>query len=195
MKRPMTSRSVLAHVARDWWLLVLRGLAALYFAGVAFVAPEAVVEALLLTIGFIALLDGFFGLALALHWRRSISYSWLFWIEGACGVVIGFLLLDGPVLDVWQALHLIVLWATITGALELIVGLNLRADTEVEMLMLTSGTLTLVFGLMLFVWMDSLKATLLWITSYAFVYGVFMLALGAELRRYARNSPRSLESV
>lgn len=175
-------------------MVVLRGVAALYVACFTFLAPDLVVETLLLMIGVIAMLDGFFGLSLSMHWRGVLTHWWLFLIEGLVGILLGIVLLYNPDLDFWQLLNLIVFWATITGTLELVVGLALHADTEVETLLLTSGTLTLVFGLLLLVWADSMKATLLWLGSFAFVYGVLMLALGAELRRHDSAVGASLEA-
>lgn len=188
MMRTFSPTWALTHMAHDWWLLTLRGLAAVYFATFLFLAPSTVLDVLLLLLGGIIFIDGLLNLSLSLHWRTAVRRWWLFLLQGVLGIILGVIVVFDTTVSFNQLLALLVIWAVITGGLELSLGISLRADSEIAMLLLTSGCLTLVFGLMLYTWTDTLESALQWITAYAFIYGVLTLAVGLELRRHERKS-------
>lgn len=81
---------------RNWWLVALRGLAALLFGALAILKPAATVAALILLFGAYAVVNGVFTIAAAVANRRGEPHwAWLL-ISGVLSVALGVLTLAMP---------------------------------------------------------------------------------------------------
>jgi uncharacterized membrane protein HdeD (DUF308 family) len=80
-------------------------------------------------------------------------------------------------------------WAMITGVLEIVAAVHLHR-AHGEWLLIASGVLSVVFGLMLVVAPGLGMLTLVWIIGgYAIVFGLIMLILAFRLRaRHLRSA-------
>jgi uncharacterized membrane protein HdeD (DUF308 family) len=78
-------------LANSWWSLALRGLAAVLFGVLTFIAPGLSLFALVLCFGAYALTDGIFNLILALRGRKGSRPWGALIFEGVASIVVGAL--------------------------------------------------------------------------------------------------------
>jgi uncharacterized membrane protein HdeD (DUF308 family) len=84
-------------------------------------------------------------------------------------------------------LWLIARWAVATGALHIITAIRLRREMDGEWLLVLSGALSVIFGVLLVLWPGAgALAVVVLIGSYAVVAGVMLLGVGLRLRRLHR---------
>src|SRR6267142_573950 len=75
------------ELPRHWWVVALRGLAALIFGILAFAWPGVTLGVLILLFGSFAIVNGLLALFGAL--RTGGKHMWALVIEGVCGVLAG----------------------------------------------------------------------------------------------------------
>jgi uncharacterized membrane protein HdeD (DUF308 family) len=174
-------------LSRYWWVVVLRGIAAILFGVLALVWPGPTVFALVLLFGAYALVDGVFTLASALgrnrDGTRTGSRGWLI-VQGIAGILMGILTFVWPGATALVLLWLIAAWALIIGVLQVVAAARLRREMRHEWLLALSGVLSVVFGILLIVWPAAgALAVVTLIGAYAIVFGIALVALGVRLRR------------
>src|SRR6516225_5362891 len=175
---------MLHSLARNWWALALRGLVAVLFGLLTFLLPGITLVTLVLLFGAYALADGVFNL---IAFFRVASHHWALLIEGVIGIIAGILTFAWPALTALVLLYLIAFWAVFTGVFEIIAGIRLRKAITNEWLLLVMGALSLLFGiLILFAPSIGALTIVLWIGAYAFLFGIFLLALAFRLRGHRR---------
>jgi len=82
-------QSTLLHtVARNWWALLIRGIAAVIFGILAWVWPGATWYAIAILFGAYALVDGIFALVAAVRAAEAHLRWWPLLLEGIVGIVI-----------------------------------------------------------------------------------------------------------
>jgi uncharacterized membrane protein HdeD (DUF308 family) len=175
---------MLHTLARNWWALALRGLVAVLFGLLTFFVPAITLVTLVLLFGVYALIDGLFNV---IAFFRVPAHHWALLIEGVIGIIAGILTFAWPAITAIALLYVIAFWAIFTGVFEIIAGIRLRKAITNEWLLLVTGVLSLLFGiLILFAPGVGALAIVLWIGAYACVFGVFLLALAFRLRGHRR---------
>ena len=81
---------MLDGLARYWWLILLRGIAAIIFGVLAFIWPGITLVTLVLLWGAFTLVDGILALAHAIMGGKVGSRWWLALI-GVLGIIVGLL--------------------------------------------------------------------------------------------------------
>lgn len=169
-------------LSRNWWAVLLRGVAGVLFGVATFLAPDISLAALVLLFGAYAFVDGVFGIASAVRRRDTSDNWWLLLLEGLVGVAVGVLTVVWPGITALALLFLIATWALITGALELGAAIRLRKAINNEWLLALSGLASIVFGALLLLFPAAgALAVVLWIGAYALIIGVLLIALGIRL--------------
>lgn len=170
-------------LAKNWWALVLRGVAGIVFGILAFVMPVLTLAALVLLFGAYALVDGIFNIVAAATGGRGARPWWALLLAGLAGVGAGLVTFFMPGLTALALAYLIGIWAIATGVLEIIAAVRLREEIRNEWLLGLSGALAVAFGaLLLFAPGAGALAMVLWIGAYALVYGALLVFLGFRLR-------------
>jgi uncharacterized membrane protein HdeD (DUF308 family) len=175
---------VLPVLSRNWWVLALRGLAAIVFGVLAFLWPSITLFVLVLLFGAYMFVDGIFAIVAAVRAAGREARWWLLLIEGVLGVLAGLVAAFWPGLTALALLYFIAAWAIVSGILEVIGAIRLRQEIEGEWALGLSGALSVLFGILLVVIpAPAGLLSLVWlIGAYALVFGVLLLVLAFRLR-------------
>jgi uncharacterized membrane protein HdeD (DUF308 family) len=143
---PPLEPRLLAHaLAKNWWLLLLRGICAILFGVLTFVWPGITLLTLVLLYGAYALADGALALAEAVMGGAPAPRWWLA-LVGLFGVAAGILTFAWPGITALVLLLFIAGWAIATGVLQIVGAIRLRKEIENEWLLIASGVLSVIFG-------------------------------------------------
>lgn len=173
-----------------WWMLVVRGIAAILFGAIALTLPQLSLFALVTLWGAYAIVDGLFAVMLAAVRGRAGS-SWGWWLfEGLVGIGAGVATFAWPAMTALVLLSVIAVWAVLTGIAEISVAIYLRREIRGEWLLATSGALSIAFGVLLFARPAAgALAVVGVIGAYAIVFGTLLIGLGVQLYRWRRHEP------
>jgi uncharacterized membrane protein HdeD (DUF308 family) len=176
--------SLLHALAKNWWLEVLRGVAAVIFGILAFVWPGLTLLTLVLFWGAYALVDGVLAIVAAIKGGNPMPRWWLA-IVGLAGIVAGVLTFLVPGITALVLLIFIAVWAIVLGVMEIYGAIRLRKEIEGEWLLILNGVLSVLFGLIL-LWRPAVGAlAVVWIIgAYAIILGAIYIAFGVKLRKH-----------
>jgi uncharacterized membrane protein HdeD (DUF308 family) len=172
-------------LARNWWAMALRGIAAILFGILALWVPGAALFALVILFGAFAFVDGIFAIVASVRAAQAHE-RWLQLLgAGIFGVFIGLVTWFYPGITALTLLFVIAIWAIITGIFELIAAFELRRHLPGEFWWVLSGLLSIAFGVALF-WRPGAGAlAVIWIIAvYAIIAGIFLLGLAFRLRSH-----------
>lgn len=175
-------------LARHWWVVGLRGLAALIFGILALIWPGITIIVLIALFGAFALVDGVLAVFLAIRGRESNrNWGWLL-VEGIAGILIGILTFRWPLTTGLVLLIFIAAWAIITGIMEIFEAIELRRVINNEWLLILSGAASVLFGLLLILFPAAGALALVWLIGiYAIIFGILLLVLAWRLRGMAQK--------
>lgn len=174
---------MLQALARNWWALLIRGLAAVIFGILAFVWPGATWVAIGILFGAYAFVDGVFAIVAAVRAAQAHERWWPFLIEGIVGLVIAGITFYDVGITILALYFTIAAWAFLTGILEIFAALQLRKHIAGEVWLILGGLASILFGILM-VWHPGVGAlAIIWIIgAYAIVFGITMIALAFRLR-------------
>jgi len=173
-------------LAKYWWALVLRGVAAIAFGVLAFLWPAATLEVLILFFGAYMLVDGVFALIAAIGGRAHTPHWGLLLVEGLLGIAIGIFTFLAPVVAGFALLMYIAAWALVTGVLEVVAAIRLRREIAGELWLGLAGVLSIGFGVLLMVFPLAGALSIVWLLSvYAVAFGIVLVLLGFRVRGMA----------
>ena len=136
-------------LARHWWAVGLRGLVAIIFGILALVVPGITLIVLIAFFGAYVLIDGVIAIYLAIRGRENNrNWGWLL-VEGIAGVLIGIITFRWPGVTTFVLLAFIAAWAIITGVMEIFEAIELRRVIDNEWLLILSGAVSVLFGVLL----------------------------------------------
>ncbi|GJE73549.1 HdeD family acid-resistance protein [Methylorubrum suomiense] len=171
-----------AMLARNWWLVALRGVLAILFGVVAFVAPGAFVLSLVLFFSAYMVVDGAFAIAAAIRAaQRHERYGFLL-LEGLVDIAVGVAAFLVPAAAVWAFVYLVAFWALLSGSLMIAAAFRLHRHYG-RWWFLLGGIVSVLFGILLLI-NPGISALVLtwWLGAYAFAFGVALLILAVSLR-------------
>lgn len=170
-------------LARHWWAVGLRGLAAIIFGILALVVPGITLIVLIAFFGAYVLIDGLIAIYLAIRGRENNrNWGWLL-VEGIAGILIGILTFRWPGVTALVLLAFIAAWAILTGVMEIFEAIEMRRVITNEWLLILSGAASVVFGLILIIFPSTGALALIWVIGlYAILFGLLLLALAWRLR-------------
>lgn len=172
-----------AELARWWWTFILRGVLAIAFGVIAFISPPATIAALVLLFGAWALVDGVFDIVAAIQHRTMDRSWWLTILEGVVGIIAGVLALAFPTIAAASLLIIIAAWSIVTGVIEIVLAIRLREQITGELWLAVAGVMSIVFGVLVFLFPAAGALTVVWlIGAFAVAFGIALIALGWRLR-------------
>jgi uncharacterized membrane protein HdeD (DUF308 family) len=176
------SGTLVELLRRHWWLLALRGLAAVLFGILAFVWPGITIFWLVCLFGAYALVNGILSFVLAAKAPKGSGVVGLI-LGGLLSVVAGLLTFFWPALTALGLLILIAWWAIFNGVMEIVTAIRLRKVITNEWFLVLAGVASIVFGIVLLL-QPAVGALVLiwWIGAWALVFGVLLMVLAFRMR-------------
>ncbi|WP_046470792.1 HdeD family acid-resistance protein [Allosalinactinospora lopnorensis] len=173
---------MLNDLARHWWVLTVRGAAAIIFGLLAVIWPGITLIALTIVFGVYALADGVLAAVSAIRVRNGNRLPLA--LEAVFGLGFGAVALVWPGVTVIVLIVLIGAWAFVTGIFEIITAVRLREEIEGEWLLILAGALSVFFGLLVWFWPTTAAVAVAWIIGiYAIVFGAVLVMLSLRVRR------------
>lgn len=174
---------MLISLARNWWILLVRGLLAILFGILALAWPGATLFALIVMFGAFALVNGLLAIIAALLGRTEGIPWWALLVEGILSVGIGIATFTWPGLTGILLLYIIAFWSIATGVFEIIAAIRLRQVITGELLLAFGGALSILFGLLLLIYPAKGALAVAWLIGmYAILFGGMLIALSFRLR-------------
>jgi uncharacterized membrane protein HdeD (DUF308 family) len=187
---------MLSVLAQYWWLIALRGLAAIVFGIIAFIWPGPTIGALVLLFGAYALVDGIATIVMAVSHRQQNDRWWVLLLEGLAGVILGVLTFIWPGVTAVVLLYFIAAWALVTGIFEIVAAIRLRKEIEGEWVLGLSGLASVIFGLILVFRPGAGALALIWvIAAYAIIFGVLLIYLAFKVRGMGQRGDLEMQHV
>lgn len=182
---PATTGGVLLHaLARNWWLILLRGVCAVIFGVLTFIWPGVTLLTLVLLYGAYALIDGAIAIWAAIVGGEAAPRWWLL-IVGLVGIAAGLVTLLMPGVTALVLLFFIAFWAILTGVMQIVGAIRLRKEIDNEWMLAGSGVLSVLFGVILIVQPGAGALGLIFVIgAYAVIYGVILIGLAFRLRNH-----------
>ena len=120
------SLMVATRAGRNWGALLFEGVVGVAAGVIALVNPGAAAAALVLVMGFWAVVKGVAEISAAIRLRKHIRGEWALVLTGVLSVAFGVLLFARPASGVLAMLWIIGTYALVFGALLVALGLRLR---------------------------------------------------------------------
>lgn len=174
-------------LARTWWLVLVRGIAAIIFGILALIWPGITLLVLVIFFGAYAIVDGIFSIFSAFQQGEG-SRAWLI-ISGILGILAGLVAFIWPGITSLALLYVIAFWAIFTGIAEIMDGIRLRKVIDNEWTLILAGALSVAFGVLLLIWPGAGMLSLVWLIAiFAILYGIALVVLSFKVKKMAPKS-------
>jgi uncharacterized membrane protein HdeD (DUF308 family) len=177
----------LGPLAENWWLLLVRGLAAIAFGVLTFVWPGLTLLTLTYLFGAYAFVDGCVSLWAAMTGPGEKAPRWWLALVGIAGILSGIVTFLMPAMIAGFLLLLIAGWAIAIGVMEVWGAIRLRKEIEGEWMLGLSGLLAIAFGICLVVRPVAGALTMIMLIGwFAVLVGCVYVGLAFQLRKHKR---------
>ena len=172
-------------LAKNWWLLLLRGIAAIIFGVLAFAWPAITLLTLIMFYGAYALVDGVLAILAAIMGGAPAPRWWLA-VIGVLGIAAGIMTFMMPGLTAMVLLFFIAAWAITTGVFQIIGAIRLRKEIDNEWLLILGGIISVLFGIGIMLAPGAGALALVWVIgTYAVIEGVLFVVVSFRLKKRA----------
>ncbi|WP_324754208.1 HdeD family acid-resistance protein [Roseovarius sp. Pro17] len=171
------------RLAQDWWVFLIRGIAAIIFGIAAFIWPGLTLAVLIILFAAYVLVDGIFGLVYAIRNRARLQHLWIWVVEAILGIAVGLLTFFMPGVTALVLLMFIAAWAIVGGVLRIAAAVALRKQITGEWLLIAGGALSVLFGILLIVMPGAGIISVVWLIGlYSVLFGVLLVGLAMRLK-------------
>lgn len=173
-----------AMLAGNWWLVALRGVAAIVFGIVAFIVPGTTMLALVLVFAAYSFVDGVFGVISAIRGARKGERWGLLLVNGLLGIGIGVAAALLPGITVLAFVLMVGAWALLSGGMLFAAAFGLKTSHG-RWLLVLGALLSMLYGLLLFA-APMIGALVLtwWMGAHALIFGAILVVLAFRLRKH-----------
>jgi uncharacterized membrane protein HdeD (DUF308 family) len=172
-------------------MFALRGAVAMLFGVLALVWPGLTLLWLVALFAAFALLGGGASVVGAFQNRKSDDHWWLALLLGLVSLGAGVIAIIHPALTALVLVLLMGANAIATGVLDIALAIRLRKAIRGEWLLVLAGIVSIVFGVLVFLFPGAGALALVWLISvYAIASGVLLLIVAFQLRRHPEQSWR-----
>ena len=179
---------MLSTVCKRWWVLMVRGLAAVALGICAIVWPTITISALVFFFGVFSIIDGVAAIILGFRGEADGTVWWTMVVLGLLALAAGITAFAWPGPTLLVLVTIIAVSALVRGTFEIYAAIALRKELDDEWILGLSGAMSVIFGaLILYHPAAGLIAITLLIGAYMIAIGVFAIALALRLRMMGRN--------
>ncbi len=178
---------MVATLTRNWWMWLIRGIAAIIFGVLAWIWPAATWVTIAILFGAYAFVDGIFAIYATIRAAETHERWWPFLVEGIVGLLIAAITWYDVRITLLALYFTIAAWAFITGILEIVAAIQLRKHISNEIWLILGGLASIAFGVLM-VWfpLAGMLAVIWLIAAYAIVFGFIMIGFALRLRSHAQ---------
>jgi uncharacterized membrane protein HdeD (DUF308 family) len=189
VRMPLAVSALLGTLAENWWLLLLRGLAAIAFGVIAFFLPGITLVALTYLWGAYAIADGIIAIVAAFSASGGdAGPRWWLGLSGVVSILAGIVAFAYTGMTALVLLMFIAVWAIIIGVLQLYAASQLRKVIDNEWWLILSGLLSIAFGAVLIAWPGTGALAGIWtIAWFAVFFGCMFIGLAFELKKFKQT--------
>lgn len=171
----------------SWWMLVLRGAAALIFGVLALVWPGVTLVLLIALFAAYVLVTGIAALAGAFRNRGNEGWG-LVLLLGLVSIAAGVIAVIYPAITALVLVLLIGFNAIFQGVLDIAMAIRLRKEIPNEWLLGLAGVLSIVFGAIVIIFPGAGALALIWlIAAYAIAIGLLFMIFGFRVRSWVKR--------
>jgi len=180
--------SAIDLLLRNWWMVALRGVAALLLGIYALAQPSGAVAVLVAWFGIFALVHGVLSFGAAVRSAgRDRGWFW-FVIEGAVAVAAAVISFRMPTETLISLVWVVAVWSLVTGVIQLFAAVKLRKVISGEWLLALSGAASVLFGLIAFSRPGAGAFAIVTVLGiYALMFGGMNIALGFRMAKAHRE--------
>jgi uncharacterized membrane protein HdeD (DUF308 family) len=189
--RPFDEKSgpMSALLARNWWAVLLRGVAAIVFGFAALLLPHITLAALVLVFAIYMFTDGVLTIISAVRAAARRERWGMLVLEGLVDLAAGAGAFLVPVAALLVFVVLAAAWAVITGVLMFVSAFRLQREHGRAWLII-GGAASVIWGVLLALFpATGLVVLTWWLGAYALVFGVTLMALSFRLRQRHLGRP------
>jgi uncharacterized membrane protein HdeD (DUF308 family) len=187
---PASDRPMTNALAKCWWVLLLRGIAAIVFGVLAFIWPGLTLVTLVLLYGAFALVDGVLALVAAFTGGAKPVPTWWLILIGIAGIAAGVITFLWPGITAVLLVLFIGAWALVHGVLEIIAAIQLRKEIDNEWTLILGGAVSVLFGLVVLIAPGAGALGMIWaIAAYSIVFGILFIGLAFRVRKHGAAAP------
>src|ERR1700728_1735628 len=158
-------------LAKNWWVLALRGVVAIGIGIVAFLMPETALVGLVLLFAAYLLVDGVFAIVAGVRAAERHERWVALLAEGLLGIAAALFIATYPELSLIAFVYVGAVWAILSGAALLVAARRVYRH-DGEWLMLAAGALSVLWGVLVLVWPAAgVVVWAWWIGIYALLVG------------------------
>ena len=176
---------MLQTLAKNWWMVLLRGIAAIVFGVLAFAWPGLTLLTLVIIYGAYALVDGVIALIAAFSGGAKPAPTWWLIVAGIAGIVAGIATFVWPGITALVLIVFIGVWSIVHGIFEIVGAIKLRKEIDNEWWLILAGVLSVIFGVVVLAMPGAGALALIWVIgAYAIVFGILLVGFSLRLRKH-----------
>jgi uncharacterized membrane protein HdeD (DUF308 family) len=173
----------LQPLVKNWWMMAGRGVLAVMFGAAIALWRVPVFDAVIVSFGTYAIVDGILAIASALRAAGPRMTGSAIALEGAISVVLGVLAIVRPMLP-RGVIGVLVAWGVLTGICEIVAALRLPRELAAHWLVATGGACSIFLALVVVALPHAgSDRVALALAAYAIVFGIAMMLASLGFRR------------
>lgn len=170
---------------RVWWMFAWRGVVAVLFGVLALAWPGLTLLWLVALFAAFAIIGGGVSIAGAVRARKSNDHWWLPLVLGLVSIGAGVIAIFHPDLTALVLVLLMGANAIVTGIFDIAMAVRLRKAIRGEWVLVLAGVVSLVFGVLVFLFPAAGALALVWLLSvYATLSGILLLVAAWRARKH-----------
>jgi uncharacterized membrane protein HdeD (DUF308 family) len=177
-------------LGRNWGFVAARGVLAIVFGLYALFAPGLTLGTLVMLFGATVFVGGILIIVAGVRRKASRQPAVPIILEGIVCVAFGLLAMLKPGPTAVGSLFVVSAFAVVSGVLHIVAGVQMRHEAPGEWVLILSGILTTVFGVLMVLLPWAGLLSLIWlIGAYSLFFGLLLLFFGFRLRALAHAHP------